>query len=76
MVRACGLILTNACFSSIDHNFITETFYLTLTFLHCGPIRSFVNFNLFIREYGELKKQCDKAQEDAARTANVSLVEW
>ncbi|KAI8332411.1 ubiquitin elongating factor core-domain-containing protein [Chlamydoabsidia padenii] len=55
-----------------NHNFITEIFYLTLTFLHCGPIRSFVNFNHFIREYGELKKQCDKAQEDAARTANTS----
>ncbi|ORZ17040.1 ubiquitin elongating factor core-domain-containing protein [Absidia repens] len=53
-----------------SHNFITEVFYLTLTFLHCGPIRSFVNFNHFIREYGELKKQCSKAQEDAAQAAN------
>ncbi|KAI8081622.1 ubiquitin elongating factor core-domain-containing protein [Halteromyces radiatus] len=60
----------NAVQPTTNHNFITEIFYLTLTFLHCGPIRSFVNFNHFIREYGELKKQCDKAQEDAAQSAN------
>lgn len=45
---------------------------MTMTFLHYGPIRSFINFNYFIREYGELKKQSEKAQADAEQTANVS----
>ncbi|KAI7901309.1 ubiquitin elongating factor core-domain-containing protein [Cokeromyces recurvatus] len=54
-----------------NHNFITEIFFLTLSFMHYGPIRAFVNFNEFIREYNEVKKQADKAQQDALRTANT-----
>lgn len=46
---------------------------MTLSFMHYGPIRALVNYNEFIREYNEVKKQTDKAQQDAARTANVSL---
>ncbi|CAO3618750.1 unnamed protein product [Cunninghamella echinulata] len=61
----------NAVQPSNSHNFITETFFMTMTFLHYGPIRSFINFNYFIREYGELKKQSEKAQADAAQTANT-----
>lgn len=45
---------------------------MTLAFMHYGPIRALVNYNEFIREYNEVKKQNDKAQQDAARTANVS----
>ncbi len=41
--------------------------------MHYGPIRAFVNFNEFIREYNEVKKQADKAQQDALRTANVYI---
>lgn len=53
------------------HNFITESFFMTLSFMHYGPIRALVNYNEFIREYNEVKKQTDKAQQDAARTANT-----
>lgn len=44
---------------------------MTLAFMHYGPIRALVNFNEFMREYNEVKKQTDKAQADALRTANV-----
>lgn len=47
---------------------------MTLSFMHYGPIRALVNYNEFIREYNEVKKQTDKAQQDAARTANVSFL--
>lgn len=40
--------------------------------MHYGPIRGFVNYNEFMREYNEVKKQNDKAQQDAASAANVS----
>ncbi|KAI8084119.1 ubiquitin elongating factor core-domain-containing protein [Gilbertella persicaria] len=54
-----------------NHNFITETFFMTLAFMHYGPIRAFVNFNEFIREYTETRKQTERAQQDAIRTANT-----
>ncbi|KAL9552599.1 hypothetical protein MBANPS3_003682 [Mucor bainieri] len=54
-----------------QHNFITETFFMTLAFMHYGPIRALVNYNEFMREYNEVKKQTDKAQADALRTANT-----
>ncbi|KAI8381300.1 ubiquitin elongating factor core-domain-containing protein [Radiomyces spectabilis] len=57
--------------STSSHSFITEIFYLTLTFLHYGPIRSFVNYNEFMREYSELKKQCTRYEEEASRLANT-----
>lgn len=41
--------------------------------MHYGPVRGLVNFNEFIREYNEVKKQTEKAQADALRTANVIL---
>jgi ubiquitin conjugation factor E4 B len=44
---------------------------MTLAFMHYGPIRALVNFNEFIREYNQVKKQTEKAQQDAIRTANV-----
>lgn len=44
---------------------------MTLAFMHYGPIRALVNFNEFMREFNEVKKQTDKAQQDAIRTANV-----
>jgi ubiquitin conjugation factor E4 B len=55
-----------------NHKFITEAFFMTLAFMHYGPIRALVNYNEFIREFNEVKKQTDKAQQEAARTANVS----
>ncbi|KAI8982485.1 ubiquitin elongating factor core-domain-containing protein [Mycotypha africana] len=54
-----------------EHNFITEAFFLTLSFMHYGPIRAMVNYNEFIREYSELKKQYEKAQQEALRSANT-----
>ncbi|KAI8373503.1 ubiquitin elongating factor core-domain-containing protein [Choanephora cucurbitarum] len=53
------------------HNFITEIFFMTLSFMHYGPIRAYVNFNEFIREYNETKKQTERAQQEALRTANT-----
>lgn len=57
------------------HNFITESFFITLSFMHYGPIRALVNFNEFMREYNEVKKQNEKAQQDAANNANVSILQ-
>ncbi|KAI8978027.1 ubiquitin elongating factor core-domain-containing protein [Pilobolus umbonatus] len=54
-----------------SHNFITECFFMTLSFLHYGPIRAIVNFNEFMREYNELKKQSDRAQQEALNNANT-----
>ncbi|KAI8636432.1 ubiquitin elongating factor core-domain-containing protein [Parasitella parasitica] len=54
-----------------EHNFITEIFFMTLAFMHYGPIRALVNYNEFMREYNEVRKQNDKAQADALRTANT-----
>lgn len=48
---------------------------MTLAFMHYGPIRALVNFNEFMREYNEVKKQNDKAQADALRTANVRFID-
>lgn len=47
---------------------------MTLAFMHYGPIRALVNFNEFMREYNEVRKQNDKAQADALRTANVRYI--
>lgn len=59
--------------TDIDHNFITECFFLTLAFMHYGPIRAIVNYGEFIREFGEIKKQAERAQQEAIRTANVRV---
>lgn len=48
---------------------------MTLAFMHYGPVRALVNFNEFLREYNEVKKQTDKAQADALRNANVTLLD-
>ncbi|GAA5817498.1 hypothetical protein MFLAVUS_011046 [Mucor flavus] len=53
------------------HNFITDSFFITLSFMHYGPIRALVNYNGFMREYNEVKKQNEKAQQDAAANANT-----
>lgn len=45
---------------------------MTLSFMHYGPIRALVNYNGFIREYNEVKKQNEKAQQDAIAQANVN----
>jgi ubiquitin conjugation factor E4 B len=45
---------------------------MTLAFMHYGPIRALVNFNEFMREYNEVKKQTEKAQQDVLRTVGVS----
>lgn len=55
-------------------NFITESFFMTLAFMHYGPIRALVNYNEFLREYNEVKKQTDKAQQEAIRTTNVNAL--
>lgn len=47
---------------------------MTLSFMHYGPIRALVNYNEFMREYNEVKKQNEKAQQDAANNANVSSI--
>ncbi|CEI90732.1 hypothetical protein RMCBS344292_05047 [Rhizopus microsporus] len=54
-----------------NHNFITECFFLTLAFMHYGPIRAIVNYGEFIREFGEIKKQAERAQQEALRAANT-----
>ncbi|KAI9276222.1 ubiquitin elongating factor core-domain-containing protein [Sporodiniella umbellata] len=58
-------------FLYIAQNFISECFFLTLAFLHYGPIRGLVNYNEFMREYNEVKKQTEKAEQDAIRSANT-----
>jgi ubiquitin conjugation factor E4 B len=39
--------------------------------MHYGPIRAIVNYGEFIREFGEIKKQAERAQQEALRAANV-----
>lgn len=56
---------------TIAHNFISECFFLTLAFLHYGPIRGLVNYNEFMREYNEVKKQTERTEQEAIRSANV-----
>ncbi|KAG0749651.1 hypothetical protein G6F57_002879 [Rhizopus arrhizus] len=56
---------------TIPQNFISECFFLTLSFLHYGPIRGLVNYNGFLREYNEVKKQTERAEQEATRSANV-----
>ncbi|KAG0172642.1 hypothetical protein DFQ30_009975 [Apophysomyces sp. BC1015] len=55
------------------YNFITESFFLTLAFLHYGPIRSLVNYNDFMRKYSDAKKQVEIMEAEAFRTANAKL---
>ncbi|KAI7869787.1 ubiquitin elongating factor core-domain-containing protein [Spinellus fusiger] len=54
------------------HNFITEAFFMALSFMHYGPIRSFVNYNELIREFNEAKKHYDTAQRELAQLTNNS----
>lgn len=56
----------------IAHNFITDIFFLTLAFMHYGPIRTFINYNEFKREYSEIKRQAERMEQEAANLANVS----
>ncbi|ORX56341.1 hypothetical protein DM01DRAFT_1334813 [Hesseltinella vesiculosa] len=44
------------------HNFITEAFYLTLCFLHYGPLRAMSDFQNCIKELQDSKKQLKHAE--------------
>lgn len=61
----------NARNETKTHNFISECFFLTLAFLHYGPIRGLVNYNEFMREYNEVKKQTERTEQEAIRSANT-----
>ncbi|RUP52168.1 hypothetical protein BC936DRAFT_138761 [Jimgerdemannia flammicorona] len=54
-----------------DPHFITESFFLALTFLHYGPIRSLVNYNDFLRSYNDCKNQYQRMKDEQPRWANV-----
>ncbi|KAI9269014.1 ubiquitin elongating factor core-domain-containing protein [Phascolomyces articulosus] len=56
-----------------EHNFITEVFFLTISFIHYGPIRSCVNYNEFKREYSELKRQTERMEQDMARMGGSAM---
>ncbi|KAF7721031.1 hypothetical protein EC973_005541 [Apophysomyces ossiformis] len=56
--------------STQAHNFITEIFFLTLAFLHYGPIRSLINYNDLMREYSETKKQTERMERETLAAAN------
>ena len=56
-----------------EHNFITEVFFLTISFIHYGPIRSAVNYNEFKREYSELKRQTERMEQEITRMGNSAV---
>ncbi|RUS31621.1 ubiquitin elongating factor core-domain-containing protein [Jimgerdemannia flammicorona] len=55
-------------------HFITESFFLALTFLHYGPIRSLVNYNDFLRSYNDCKNQYQRMKDEQPRWANLPQV--
>jgi ubiquitin conjugation factor E4 B len=74
--RKINIIETLLIFMSVlAQNFISECFFLTLSFLHYGPIRGLVNYNGFLREYNEVKKQTERAEQEATRSANVCVID-
>ncbi|KAI8065677.1 ubiquitin elongating factor core-domain-containing protein [Gongronella butleri] len=61
----------NAAQVTDNHNFITEVFHLTITFLHYGPLRAMADFQSVIKQLQEAKKKSEQAEQAAAATANV-----
>ncbi|KAI8149698.1 ubiquitin elongating factor core-domain-containing protein [Fennellomyces sp. T-0311] len=56
-----------------EHNFISEVFFLTVAFIHYGPIRSCVNYNEFKREYAEVKRQTERMEQEMGRMGGSTM---
>lgn len=59
---------------SIDANFITQVFVLTLAYLHYGPVKTFVDYRDLTKACNDFKQEIEEYERNqAANPANAAM---